>query len=58
MNDILDSDLENIIITTAPTVANKQIDYEAAERIKDDVYVDDGLSGGSEEQVHRFVGDN
>ena len=36
---------------------NKQIDYEAAQRIKDDVYVDDGLSGGSEEQVHRFVGD-
>ena len=36
---------------------NKQIDYEAAQRIKDDVYVDDGLTGGSEEQVHRFVGD-
>jgi len=28
MNDILDSDLEKIIITTAPTVANKEIDYE------------------------------
>ena len=28
MNDILDSDLEKIILTTAPTVANKQIDYE------------------------------
>ena len=28
MNDILDSDLERIIITTAPTVANKEIDYE------------------------------
>ncbi len=28
MNDSLDSDLKKIIITTAPTVANKQIDYE------------------------------
>ena len=28
MNDIMDSDLEKIIITTAPTVANKEIDYE------------------------------
>jgi|TARA_B100001245_G_scaffold187452_1_gene145560 uncharacterized protein YbjQ (UPF0145 family) len=28
MNDILDSDLEKIIITSAPTVANRKIDYE------------------------------
>ena len=28
MSDILDSDLEKIIITTAPTVANKEIEYE------------------------------
>ena len=28
MDDILDNDLEKIIVTTAPTVANKEIDHE------------------------------
>lgn len=36
--------------------AGKYIDPEAALRIQEDVYVDDGLSGGTEEQVRRFVG--
>ena len=36
--------------------AGWDIDEEAAQRIKDDVYVDDVLSGGDEDQVARFVG--
>ena len=32
------------------------IDPEAAKRIKEEIYVDDGLTGGSAEQVNRFVG--
>ena len=32
------------------------IDPEAAKRIKEEIYVDDGLTGGSAEQVDRFVG--
>ena len=32
------------------------IDPEAARRIHDDMYVDDGLTGGDEQQVARFVG--
>ena len=28
MDEILDSDLEKVIVTTAPTVANKEIDHE------------------------------
>ena len=32
------------------------IDPEAAKRLKEDVYVDDCLSGGTETQVARFVG--
>ena len=31
-------------------------DEEAAKRIENDIYVDDGLTGGSKEQVERFVG--
>merc|ERR1712082_90888 len=40
-------------------VADKgeEIDPEAASRIKKDTYVDDGLTGGSPEQVRRFVGE-
>ena len=36
--------------------AGEDIDPEAAERIKKDCYVDDGLTGGSPEQVARFIG--
>jgi len=36
--------------------AGKYIDPEASSRIKYDTYVDDGLSGGSKEQVLRFLG--
>ena len=36
--------------------AGFDIDPEAARRIKEDVYVDDGLTGGTLEQVNRFVG--
>ena len=36
--------------------AGAHIDPEAAMRIKNDVYVDDGLTGGTKEQVERFVG--
>ena len=36
--------------------AGAHIDPEAAARIKNDVYVDDGLTGGSQEQVDRFIG--
>jgi len=36
--------------------AGYDIDPEAACRIKEDVYVDDGLTGGTLEQVSRFVG--
>ena len=36
--------------------AGTYIDPEAARRIKDDVYVDDMLTGGTEEQVKRFIG--
>ena len=32
------------------------LDPVASQRIRDDVYVDDGLTGGSQEQVDRFVG--
>ena len=32
------------------------IDPVASQRIQDDVYVDDGLTGGTKEQVARFVG--
>ena len=32
------------------------IDPEAAQRVKDDVYVDDGVTGGTPEQVDRFLG--
>ena len=32
------------------------IDKEAAQRIRDDTYVDDGVSGGSSQQVDRFIG--
>ena len=34
----------------------RDIDPEAARRIEMDMYVDDGLSGGSRDQVSRFVG--
>ena len=34
----------------------KEIDAEAAQRIHDDLYVDDGLTGGDAKQVARFVG--
>ena len=39
-------------------VADKglNIDKQAARRIKYDMYVDDGLSGGTPKQVRRFVG--
>ena len=33
-----------------------EIDPEAAQRIKDDTYVDDGITGGTPEQVSRFIG--
>ena len=33
------------------------IDEEACKKIKEDMYVDDGVSGGSEEEVKRMVGD-
>ena len=36
--------------------AGKDIDPVASQRIQDDVYVDDGLTGGDEEQVERFIG--
>ena len=36
--------------------AGVDIDPEASQRIEDDLYVDDGLTGGDEEQVARFVG--
>ena len=36
--------------------AGRDIDPEASQRIEDDLYVDDGLTGGTEEQVARFVG--
>ena len=32
------------------------IDPEASKRIRDDMYVDDGLTGGTMEQVAKFVG--
>ena len=35
----------------------EHLDPEASQRIKDDIYVDDGLTGGTEEQVKRFVGE-
>ena len=34
----------------------RTIDPEASKRIEYDMYVDDGLTGGSEDQVSRFVG--
>ena len=34
----------------------RHIDEEAAKRIENDIYVDDGLTGGRKEQVERFVG--
>ena len=38
-------------------VADKgeHLDPEAAQRLRDDVYVDDGLTGGDYEQVARFA---
>ena len=36
--------------------AGEYIDPEASSRIKNDTYVDDGLTGGSAEQVARFLG--
>ena len=36
--------------------AGENIDKEASERLKHDLYVDDGLTGGTPEQVQRFVG--
>ena len=35
----------------------ENIDPEAAQRIKDDCYVDDGVTGGTKEQVERFIGE-
>ena len=35
----------------------EDIDPEAAQRIKDDCYVDDGVTGGTKEQVERFIGE-
>ena len=32
------------------------IDKEASQKLKDDLYVDDGMTGGTAEQVKRFVG--
>ena len=37
--------------------AGIEIDKEASQKVKDDLYVDDGLTGGSEEQVARMVGE-
>ena len=37
--------------------AGVDIDPEASKKIKDDLYVDDGLTGGDEELVARFVGE-
>ena len=37
--------------------AGAHIDPEASVKIKDDLYVDDGLTGGDAEQVARFVGE-
>ena len=34
----------------------REIDPVAADRIQDDIYVDDGISGGSYEEVQRFKG--
>ena len=36
--------------------AGAHIDKEASDRLKHDLYVDDGLTGGTPEQVQRFVG--
>jgi hypothetical protein len=36
--------------------AGWEIDPETAQRIKDDTYVDDGITGGTLEQVSRFIG--
>ena len=36
--------------------AGAHLDPQAAKRLKEDVYVDDGLSGGTADQVNRFVG--
>ena len=36
--------------------AGEYIDPEASSRIKDDTYVDDGMTGGTKEQVMRFLG--
>ena len=38
-------------------VEGEMIDPEASERIRRDCYVDDGLTGGSPEQVSRFMGE-
>ena len=35
----------------------EEIDPEAAQRIKDDTYVDDGVTGGNKLQVDRFIGE-
>ena len=37
--------------------AGEYIDKEAAERIRRDIYVDDGLTGGKKQQVARFMGE-
>ena len=36
--------------------AGEEIDPEAAMRIQEDTYVDDGVTGGTPEQVARFIG--
>ena len=36
--------------------AGWDIDPEAAQRVKDDIYVDDGITCGWPEQVARFIG--
>lgn len=48
----------NSCLACGPNSLNPMLDVllVAAQRIKDDVFVDDGLTGGDEEQVSRFVG--
>ena len=36
--------------------AGTHLDPQASKRLKEDVYVDDRLSGGTVDQVNRFVG--
>ena len=37
--------------------AGQDIDPEAARAIREDTYIDDGATGGSEESVRRMIGD-